>query len=294
MAAHTTEPAPVGEVAAPSTAAPVPAPVHPTESTTAPINSTDFVSHAPTEKSFVTAHTGSENTEKPHPRVDTTNIQPPAVSQPANAASATAADHGHVHAQTASSTTTATPGPTSAISATSAGIASAIQQSGHNISKTDAASLRQEIKNERALVNNLTIEEKKEAISIKAAIATAKTCIKDLAKCRATEIKAEKAHKNRIRKQHKAEAVLLKAQEALTEATARTEAAKATFDGAKAAHLAAQQAQTNADIEAERLRKEKAAHDLEREQKRANALNKLADAERALAASGYKKRFGCF
>ncbi|KAK9896936.1 hypothetical protein P389DRAFT_168654 [Cystobasidium minutum MCA 4210] len=286
MAAHTTD-----HPAIASNTATVQPPVTSVTGETAtahpgPINSTDLenVSHAPTDSSFVTAPM-----EKPHPHVDTANVQP-AHQDSATAAtvvptaSTTAARKASGHAAE----------PSSAISATSGGLASALLVSGHNVSKTDAKHLKQEIKNEKTVVQNLTLEEKREATSIKAALLNVKSLIKDQERCRKAELAAEKKHRARVTKQAKANKVFLKAQEALTEATARTETAKAELEGATKAHVAAQQAATEAERKAEQLRTEKGQHDVDREAKKGAALAKVGDAEKTLAESGFKKRFLCF
>lgn len=269
MAAHATE--------QPGAAAPsgVGAAASPSASTTEPINSTDFaVNHAPTESSFVTAPM-----EQRHPHIDTAGHNTTA-SSAAPAAAASAGRH--------------TAEPSSAISATSGGLASALLASGHNITKADAQHLKQEIKNEKAVVNNLTLEEKKEATSIRAALANVKLAIKTLDRARKAEVAAEKKHRARVKKQEVANKAFLKAQEALTEATARTDTANGELDAATKARIAAEQASTHAEAKAEQMRIGKGKHDVEREGKKTGALAKVGDAERTLAESGFKKRFGCF
>lgn len=250
-----------------------------------PINSTDFASHAPSKtattadtaaasNTATTIETAPASTGKPQTQIDTNNVE-------------------QSKKCTAPSTAPET-GPASAISARSTGLAAALETSGHSISKIDARNLKQEIKNEKQANSLLATEEKGEAKGITDAIAYAKACVKDVSKQAKYLKAAQKKFDNRTDKEAKAKKALLKAEEAFKEAAARAARAGQEVEVAQKRHTAAVATKEASDIRVEQLRKNKAIHDVAREQRRAEAINKMSDAERALAASGYKKKFGCF
>lgn len=264
---------------------------HPAESTAtadtyatapaAPVNSTDYAgyapsSHATNDGNGTTATDTAAPAEKPQPHIDTSTADVK-------------------HARIASTSPTANDaGPGSALTARSTGLASALETSGHSISKVDARHLKQEIKNEKQTSVLLAKEEKADANEITGAIAHAKACVKDVDRCRKFLESSQKTLTNRMNKEAKAQQAFLKAQEVLNEAKGRTVRAKEELDVAERRHVAAVATKEASDIRVEQLRTHKAIHDIERERKQAEALHKMTDAERALAESGHQKKFGCF
>lgn len=300
MAAMNTEPATTATTAPSNT---VHAPVERAETadtfTTAsagPVNSTDFAGYAPamqgkTAASTVAPTTAATSTEQPHTHVDTAQPVVPAAST--TAAAPPRIDTAQSVEPTAANTSVE-PGPGSALSARSTGLAAALETSGHNITKVDAQHLKQEIKNEKQTRNLLEKEEKAEAREITAAITQAKACVKDVDRSRKILDSSRKSLTNRQAKEAKAKQAFLKAEEALKEATARTARVKEEVQVAEKQHTSAVAAKQASDARVEQLRSHKGQRDVEREQKQAQIINKMSDAERTLAASGHQSKFRCF